>query len=75
MQVNQEDYEDKLTQINRLNREVVCLKKKVESLTDQRDLLLDCITGMCENPSPENAEAIRHKVAELRKMLGQSEML
>lgn len=68
MQVNQEDYEDKLNTINQLNRKLQCI-------TNQRDLLLDCITGMCENPNPENTEAIRVRIAELRKILGQSEML
>ncbi|MFV0357714.1 MAG: hypothetical protein ACK5LG_21810 [Bacteroides thetaiotaomicron] len=80
MRVNQEDYEDKLNQINHLNREVQCLRKKLDTAKYQRDLLIDSLTKLteavgCSIPNPTYLEKMRNIVADIRKQMGQSEML
>ena len=78
MQVSQEDYEDKLHQINRLNREVQALKQRVDTVKHQRDTIMECLIGVYER----SMKTIEHQaytadiqklVALARKTMGQSE--
>jgi hypothetical protein len=80
MQVNQEDYEDKLHQINRLNREVQALKQRVDTVKHQRDTIMECLIGIYEYAlyAIENQEyttEIKGLVAHAREIVGQSETM
>ena len=80
MQVNQEDYEDKLDQINRLNREVQALRLKVDTIKHQRDTIMDCLVEVYElsMQTIENkafATDIKKLVANARQTMGQSETM
>jgi prefoldin subunit 5 len=80
MQVNQEDYEDKLHQINRLNREVQALKQRVDTVKHQRDTIMECLIGIYERAlyAIENQEytpEIKGLVAHAREIVGQSETM
>ena len=48
MQVNQEDYEDKLTQINQLNRRVKNLVERIDTTEEQRNAIMDCLLEVVE---------------------------
>lgn len=80
MQVNQEDYEDKLNQINRLNLEIQALKERVLNIKHQRDTIMECLvevadiaSGVIEHESYDTR--IREQVAKARATMGQSEIL
>ena len=80
MQVNQEDYEDKLTQINRLNREVQALKERVLNIKHQRDTIMECLIQVVDIANDyeiyENDDRrICDQVAKARASMGQSEIL
>ena len=80
MQVNQEDYEDKLTQINRLNREVQALKERVPNIKHQRDTIMECLIQVVDIANDyeiyENDDRrICDQVAKARASMGQSEIL
>jgi prefoldin subunit 5 len=80
MQVNQEDYEDKLTQINRLNREVQALKERVLNIKHQRDTIMECLVEVADLASNyelyENDDLkVRDLIAKARAAMGQSEIL
>ena len=48
MQVNQEDYEDKLIQINQLNRRVKNLVERIDTTEEQRNAITDCLLEVVE---------------------------
>ena len=48
MRVNQEDYEDKLTQINQLNRRVKNLVERIDTTEEQRNAIMDCLLEVVE---------------------------
>ena len=80
MQVNQEDYEDKITQINRLNREVQALKERVLSIKHQRDTIMECLVEVADLATNyelyENDDLkVRDLIAKARAAMGQSEIL
>ena len=80
MQVNQEDYEDKITQINRLNREVQALKERVLSIKHQRDTIMKCLVEVADLATNyelyENDDLkVRDLIAKARAAMGQSEIL
>lgn len=80
MQVNQEDYEDKLTQINRLNREVQALKERVLNIKHQRDTIMECLIEVADLATNyelyENDDLkVRDLIAKARAAMGQSEIL
>ena len=80
MQVSQEDYEDKLHQINRLNREVQAMKQKVDVLKHQRDTIMDCLVEVADI-AQETIEyesyntRIREAIVRARTSMGQSETM
>ena len=80
MQVSQEDYEDKLHQINRLNREVQALKQKVDVLKHQRDTIMECLVEVAEI-AEETIEyesyllRIREAIVRAHTSMGQSETM
>ncbi len=80
MQVNQEDYEDKLTQINSLNREVQALKERVLNIKHQRDTIMQCLLEVADLATDyelyENDDLkVRDLIAKVRAAMGQSEIM
>ena len=80
MQVNQEDYEDKLTQINHLNREVQALKERVLNIKHQRDTIMECLVEVADLATnyelyEKDDLKVRDLIAKARAAMGQSEIL
>ncbi len=80
MQVNQEDYEDKSAQINRLNREVQALKERVLNIKHQRDTIMQCLLEVADLATDyelyENDDLkVRDLIAKARAAMGQSEIM
>ena len=80
MRVNQEDYEDKLTQINQLNRRVQNLVNRIDTTEEQRNTIMDCLTEVAEIAEDVIEHEsfilrIRDAVARARKSMGLPETM
>ena len=69
--------EEKTAEVAKLKVAVDCLRTRIKSVKEQRDMLIDCLAGICENYNNMDSldyAIIRTKIAELRQSLGQSEI-